>query len=341
MKLEEVKPFLMYNFKSESELIRTIAQIGHNFTKAREDIGDYIENEKMVSAYTCFFLLTNLPKLEQALKKVEVSLEDYLDYEFIDIGAGPGTFSLALLNQNKNLSIKAIEQSQKMISQGKRLVNGLFPEASFEYYSSGSKLPVSNKKRFGIFGHSANEMNIQTIKKFIKDLDLEIILFIEPGTKEFFKLSLEIRQVLQDTYQLDYPCMGVGKCPLPEGDWCHQYLKVQHEFDVERLTQLAQRDRRNLPIILNLFHKTKELTPKEESRIVRVYKPTKFSQEWQVCRFVEGEGKGENLVHDLQILNRGYNKKEIKELNQILAGDKIKFTQEKDLGERKLRGKLI
>jgi hypothetical protein len=40
-------------------------------------------------------------------------------------------------------------------------------------------------------------------------------------------------------------------------------------------------------------------------------------------------------------MHRGYSKKEIKVLSQILAGEKIKFSMVKDLGDNKVRGKLL
>jgi hypothetical protein len=339
LNLATVRPLLNYEFASESELVKTISLIGHNFTQSREDIGDYIKDDKMVAAYTCFYLLTNIPKLRESFKKVEISLEDYCndDWEFIDIGAGPGTFSLALLAENKDITIKAVEQSEKMISQGIKLVDGIFPNANFEYYKSVGLVPKKEKKRFGIFGHSANEMEPSLVNQMVKVLDLDEILFIEPGTKDFFNKSLLIRKSLLHRYTLNYPCMHSGNCPMPEGDWCHQYLKVQHEQDVERITQLVQRDRRSLPIILNYYKKGKVEVEKPDSRIIRVYKPTKFSQEWQVCH----KSDNENSIHDIQVMNRGYSKKELKELAQILAGEKISFSVVKKLDGSKVRGKLL
>jgi hypothetical protein len=337
--LKTVWPLLNYNFSSESELIKAISLIGHNFTKSREDIGDYIKDDKMVAAYTCFYLLTNIPKLKEAFRKTEINFSNYSpeDWEFIDIGAGPGTFSLALLEMNSETKIKAIEQSDKMISQGQKLINGIYPDADFEYFSSFKGLPSKVKKRFGIFGHSANEMDPNLVAQMIDSLELDQILFIEPGTKDFFGKSLIIRKKLLKTFTLNYPCMHSASCPLPEGDWCHQYIKVQHEADVERITQLAQRDRRNLPIILNLYTKDQVVQDQTNSRIVRVYRPTKFSSEWQVCNKLENE----NVIQDLQIMHRGYSKKEIKVLSQVLAGEKIKFSMVKDLGDNKVRGKLL
>jgi len=340
VKLSDITPYLIYDFKTEHELTKSISEISHNFTQAREDIDVYVKDERLVAAYTCFYLLTNIPKLTKVFEKIDMNLIDYADYEFVDIGAGPGTFSLALLKENPEQSIIAIEKSELMIKQGHAIVGGIHPKADFKYYSSLLDIPTKTKKRFGIFGHSANEMSLSWVQRFVKECDLDLILFIEPGTKEFFKKSLELRTRLTRNFYLNYPCLCSTICPLPEGDWCHQYLNISHEKDVERLTQLVQKDRRSLPIIINLYSKS-TLQPHTEvgaGRIVRVYKPTKFSQEWQVC--VKSE-KLENQVIELQIMNRGYTKSELKELRFISAGDKINFTKLKDLSDNNVRGKLI
>ncbi len=338
MDLKTILPYLNYNFSSESELVKSIELVSKNFTQNRENIGDYLKDTKLVAAYTCFYLLTNMPKLSAVFEKLELSIEDYRDYEFIDIGAGPGTFSLALLQMNSELNILGFEKSDVMIKQGEELVKGLFPKSDHQYFSKLNSIAKKQKKRFGIFGHSANEMEISFVLNLINELELDEVLFIEPGTKEFFRKSLIIRESLIKKFNILYPCKSKNSCPfLREDDWCHQYLKIRHEGDVERLTQLVQRDRRNLPITIHHYSKDQFQNSKSgDARIVRVYSPTKFSLEWQICH----EEAEKNIICDLQVLTRGYKKPEIKRLQTILAGDEVSFSLVKELGDNKLRGKL-
>ena len=68
MNLSEIMPHLLYQFKSESDLVKAIEEISLKFTKERSNIGDYLKDPRLVSAYTVFYLLTNIPKLEAVLK---------------------------------------------------------------------------------------------------------------------------------------------------------------------------------------------------------------------------------------------------------------------------------
>lgn len=337
MELKVIKPHLLTQFKSDRELIQAIDKLSANFTHSRVNINEYLNDEKLVSAYTAFFLLTNFQKLEEVFKLANIDLDNFKDYEFFDIGSGPGTFSLALLALNATMDITLIEKSILMREQAKKLISNIYPLADIKYYNSDFKYPIKKKKRFGLFGHSSNEMGIETTLKYIETLDLDFILFIEPGTKDYFHEALRIRSKLLESYDILYPCLTKLSCPLnPDKDWCHQYLKVSHSVDVERISQMAKKDRRNFPILVHVFSKeslTKELS-EGHGRIIRVFKPTKFSLEWQVCM-------EENKLIDLQIMTRAFSKKEIKELQSIKSGELIKFKIVKSLEENKFRGELI
>ncbi len=330
---DSIKDHLLESFSSESELIKSIEKLSINFTQNRSSIGEYLNDKKMVSAYTCFYMLTNIPKLNAALSKINLNLSDYSDFEFFDIGAGPGTFSLSMLSQNSLININLIEKSHMMIMQGEKLLKAYFPDSKAKYIST---IPKKEKKRFGIFGHSANEMGQEITKKYINDLDLDFILFIEPGTKQSFGVLKELRKnLISEKYHIQYPCFGQSQCPLAEEDWCHQYLDVRHDNSTERLTQLARKDRRNLPVTIHFY--TKEKSPRlspTSARIIRVLPITKFSLDWEIC-YMENNGL---KTLTLQVLTRGMKKSEIKFYRKLSAGDMIHFQVEKKLTDIMVRG---
>lgn len=336
MKLDfnTIQNHLLVKFKSESELVKTIEQLSLNFTKNRESLNDYLSDKKMVAAYACFYMLTNIPKLEASFDKMNLNLDDYLDYEFFDIGSGPATFSLSLLALNDQVKISLIEKSEVMQEQGEKLLKAFFPDSNVSYIKD---IPAKTKKRFGIFGHSANEMGKDIVKKFIEDLELDYILFIEPGTKQSFSILKDLRATLLEKYKIHYPCMGQANCPMTQDDWCHQYLSITHDPSTERLTQLAKKDRRNLPITLHFYGKKDQASESSSlARIIRAHPPTKFSLEWEVCYF-----DGEIFqIESLQVLVRGMSKKEVKYYQSFSAGDKISFQVVKRLGDKKLRGTI-
>lgn len=339
MKLEIISKNLLYSFNSEAELIKAIIQISENFTTNRAKLETYLKEEKFVSAYSVFYLSTNLKKLTACMDKIKLSLDLFSDYEFFDIGAGPGTFSLALLAENSDLKISSFETADLMNTQALKFVRAIYPNANYTQYDRLNNVPSKEAKRFGIFGHSANEMSEDTILNIITKLDLDEVLFIEPGTKEFFRKSLCLRDKLLKKFNMNYPCLSANSCAMSDDptNWCHQYLSIKQDHDVERLTQLARKDRRSLPITLHHYSKNEIKSKSEESRIVRKYSETKFSFEYQVCQTHDDENK----LNDLQLLKRPYSKKELKVLQLMLSGDSFEYSLEKSLENGKERGKII
>lgn len=322
MELKDCLPFLLHEFKSESDLIRAVEEISQKFTVKREDIGDYLKDPRLVSAYTAFYLTTNFPKLREVFHWLPKEwLEELKSKTFIDLGAGPGTFSLAF-REWAEAPVKVIqaETSTVMREQARKLWEGLHPGEPLEQWSK----PRSEKGSFLLFGHSANEMGAREAIKYIQEIDPDHILFIEPGTKSFMREILEIRRtLLQKGFNVLFPCPGTGECPMQGrvDDWCHQFIHVRHAQDVERLTQLAKKDRRLLPLTVHAYSKT--FAHRDSERIVRVHPETKFSYEWDVCT-------GDSVVRS-QVMKRGLSKKKLKELDEVLAGAALESETDKVL----------
>jgi ribosomal protein RSM22 (predicted rRNA methylase) len=328
--LSKILPHLLFQFKSESDLVRATHELSSIFNHQRDRLPEYGKDARLVSAYTAFYALTNIPKLEATLKWFsEDVIKDWESIELVDVGAGPGTMSLAWMELfPKTKEIYQIEQSQLMKEQSAKIFAAIYPEVKLRF--SGNQ--KSEKKRIALFGHSLNEMGVEIGMRMIRDLDPDYILFIEPGMLTVFPQMLEMREKLLSEYSILFPCLGQGDCPLKNNnqDWCHQYLHVKQTDEVERLTQLASKDRRHLPITVHLYSKeSKTLEVNHKARVFRTLPETKFSLEMQVCV----EEKESLLLKHFQIYKKHYSKKEQKDLEQILAGDLVDYEVEKELPE--------
>lgn len=329
--LNQILPHLIYSFKSEDELVKAIREISEKFTVNRERISDYLKDPRLVAAYTAFYLLTNIPKLEEVLKWMpENWVREIKDCDFIDLGAGPGTFSFAWKMMGGKGDFYQIELSTLMKEQARKLWEALYPE---KLNQSSRWEWQTNRPKFLLFGHSANEMGVDVAIKYIKDINPDHILFIEPGTKEFFPKMLEIRKhLLKEEYQVLYPCPLPHECPMRNGeDWCHQFIHVRQNDEIERVSQMARKDRKLLPLTVQAYSRSfNTLNPEE--RLVRVFPETKFSLEWEVCHL--------NQLEHYQLMKRDLSKAEAKDLGSILAGEGIVTEVMKEI-EQKKRVKLL
>lgn len=326
LSLEKILPHLIYSFRSEYELVKAIEEISHNFTKSREKISVYLNDPKLVSAYTAFYFLTNIPKLREVMKWLPSEwMEELKNCDFIDLGAGPGTFSIAWKLEGASGPFYQIELSELMKEQGRKLWNGLFQD---KLYQGNRWEWKTERPKFLLFGHSANEMKLETVIKYIEDINPDHILFIEPGTKEFFPKMLEIRDyLLNHKFHVLYPCPKPLPCPMRNGeDWCHQFIQVKQSDEVERLSQMARKDRKLLPLTVQAFSRSFSMTNPEE-RLVRVFPETKFSHEWEVCH--------NNHLERYQIMKRDLSKQDSKYIGTILAGESIKTELVKEVSDTK------
>lgn len=332
--VEQIQPHLLVNI-SEPEMIKLIIEMSAKFTKKREQIGDYILEHRHVSAYAAFYLPTNIPKLHFLLSKLPTNvLEDFKNRPFIDMGSGPGTFSLAwkmLMDVSSHVEMIGVDSAQIMLDQATKIMNGLYPKDKF---LAVRKFEEKKANSILFFGHSINEMGIDKAQNHIMTIDPEYVMWIEPGTSEIFTELLKLRDVMLDHYDVLYPCPGNGICP---NNWCHQVLRTTHEPSVERLSQLVSLDRKILPMTAHVYRrKSKTAVIIKAATVIRYIQETKFSFEYEVCHLVDGENS--NSVIEIQ--KKQLSKEEIKHFKHSNVGDRINFEVEKMIGD-KLRVKLI
>lgn len=330
---DEVRPFLLHDFRSEASLLKSVEEVGKLFNFYRENIHSYRGDEKLVSAYCAYYLTTNYPKLFETLKLLGPGFEIGSFKTIIDVGTGPGTFLLALARlSSKETKLIGVDVAPLMLEQAQKLLKGLAGDRDFRLVNGVSKLEESVGSLL-LFTHSLNEMGTQKAIEYVNKTTPEAILLIEPGTKESFQNALELRNwALENDYQVAYPCFSNASCPLdPEKDWCHQFIQVEQADDVERMTQKLHRNRRLLPMVAQLYVKGPVESGDCSARLIRVKKATKHSLEWELCESVEGA----NYVFNAEIPKRGMSKREVKALEDILAGVSVQYETEKEMKEKR------
>lgn len=332
LSLEDIKPHLLNSKLKESELVKFITEMSMKFTTKREKIEDYVLDENAVSAYTAFYLPTNIPKLHFLLSKLkDETLEDIIKRPFIDVGCGPGTFSLALslLFEKTPPEIVAVDSSKIMLNQANKILKGFFPAANLV---TAQKFHQKKSDSVLFFGHSINEMGAKKALDIIATVDPEYVLWIEPATSEFFLELKKIRESLTAHFDIIYPCPSSLTCP---SQWCHQVLRTTHDLSLERISQLVSLDRKILPIATMVMRRKNSSIEINKPVITRYLNETKFSFEYEVCLHESGENK--NKVIEIQ--KRQLSKDEEKFFKNSDVGERVEFHVEKTIGE-KLRVKL-
>lgn len=333
LSIEDIRPHLLNPALKESDMVHFIKEMSAKFTKKRDQIGDYVLDDDHVASYTALYLTTNIPKLHFLLSKLPADvLEDIINRPFIDIGCGPGTFSLgmSLLFEKTPPEVICVDSSKVMLDQAEKILKGFFSNVNLQTFSR-----FSEKKTDSVlfYGHSINEMGIQKVQDQVIMVDPEYVIFIEPGTSELFLELKKLREALLDSYEILYPCPSSSACP---NEWCHQVLRTSHDQSVERLSQLASLDRKIMPMTAHVYRRRQNTETRPKATIIRFINETKFSFEYEVCFFEEGENK--NAVIEIQ--KKQLSKEQEKAFKHSNVGDHIRFEVERTVGT-KLRVKIL
>ena len=314
---------------TESELVKNLNELSMQFTVKRGELDRYTKDKKLVAAYSAFYLPTNMPKFTFLMDQLDPQTREQISQShFWDFGSGPGTFSLAYLDyfsSADDLKVTLVDSSNLMLDQARLFLSSIFPKRAVQYLSH---LPREiNGKKTLFFGHSFNEIGYQRAIEIIKQVDPDYLIMIEPGTKEVFSYINDLRIYMRNTgYTCLYPCLSLqGDCPMEmrDDDWCHGVMRIVHDKDLERLSQLIKKDRRNMPFISHVYQKGRLQCESNvgQARLVRFLNNSKFGFEFEVCMC-----QGSNLgITKIQVLKKDMSKELIKKMENISIGSKITF----------------
>ncbi len=334
----QLQQLLLYPI-GERELIRAIKLLQRNFTSNRRRIDQYLESSELVSAYTLFYLPTNLSKFTFVLSQLEDrEKEEFLSCDFIDFGTGPGTYILAFLNQlhaHGGQKIVGVDQSDLMLKQACKNIETLFPDFRNVVLRDCLPLDLLNDKSKKVLcmGHSFNEMIFDDVIEIIKQSDPHYIFLVEPGTPAAFVEVLKLKKWLNlHGYGTLYPCLNSDcSCPMEgSSNWCHQVIIGSHHSSIERISQMAQLDRRSMPMIAHLYKKDYTGVVQDKGRLIRILTETKFSFEIELCLQQDNQLK----LQVVEVYKKTLSKKDIKKIRTLSSGNTCTFNKVKELAEK-------
>lgn len=202
--------------------------------KAQEALSTTYRNHRTSSsifqdeAQKLVYLATRFPATYAAVAQVlqRCSLPSSC-LHWIDLGAGPGTASLAAMDIFPNIkTLTLIERSKEAISLGKKLRTNLSQNVEWICQSLPFSLP---KADVAIASYALGELSSpETVIDDWWKSDISFLIVIEPGTPTGFNLIKKIRnQILALGAHLLAPCPHSFSCPMQGKDWCHFSVRVE------------------------------------------------------------------------------------------------------------------
>ncbi|HKT34208.1 MAG TPA: small ribosomal subunit Rsm22 family protein [Nitrospira sp.] len=240
---------------SFQKLARAVAELSLLFTKKRAAIRrSYLEEPVLASAYLQYFLPVNLSKIQALLNEMP-ALEVEERFSVLDLGSGPGTGALAVLDwwhqrgATGALSIVAVDSSSMAQRQAKQLWDhycriASIAEANLRTYESDIErhawLEQAGKGALFdliIVANSLNEMYVDakdpiTARASFMTEVLSLLaphgtlMIVEPALRETSRALHQVRdRLLEEKHCTVYsPCLHEERCPalVNPDDWCHE-----------------------------------------------------------------------------------------------------------------------
>ncbi|MDH5741833.1 MAG: small ribosomal subunit Rsm22 family protein, partial [Nitrospira sp.] len=240
---------------SHEKIVRAVAGLSSRFNKDRSSLNQtYLDDRLLSAAYLQYFLPVNLAKIQILLTEMPAP-EPVEVLSVLDIGSGPGTGALAVLNwwyQRRlpcALSVTAVDRSTGALRRARQLWDGYcraagLGETDFQTVEGDIERrawseQVKKQAPFDliILANALNEVHAKAGDPIIARTALVeealsllavhgTMMIVEPALRETSRALHQVRdQLLQEKHCTIYsPCLHESNCPalVKPDDWCHE-----------------------------------------------------------------------------------------------------------------------
>ena len=218
------------------------------------------KNTAGVQAYLLYYLPVNLvklfPLLDELAKGGAFNLAQRQHMSVLDIGCGPGTFMLGLLEYMcrasrpdafclQSISLTGIDRIKDSLAAADSLIRqycslgflppGMEVKASFRQGSVISPDFLKSPELYDLIiaGNIIAELQGEALSDCLAAITGHLapggaLIIVDPGTRRTARRLLDVRNMLLQHTELRLyaPCLCAASCPLQDdpGQWCHEKL---------------------------------------------------------------------------------------------------------------------
>jgi ribosomal protein RSM22 (predicted rRNA methylase) len=268
--VHESKNVSKYDMNS---LASDVVRLSRLLTSERDALpAAYLKDERLRNAYLAYFLPSNLSKIHKPLQELSLHPRHLLEKEtlrILDIGAGPGTASIGILDffsqqeRRPRLDFLAVDQvagnlkaaeelfistpHRKALDASLKTVQADIGGMVHLLHGHFDMIVLSNILN-ELFAHdeAGNEKRAAIVSSILRRFlaDDGSCIIIEPALRQTSRDMLVVRNTLVTQGLHVYsPCVHAGKCPALENprDWCHEDIPWEATplvREIDRLTGL-------------------------------------------------------------------------------------------------------
>ena len=245
------------------DLSHGVADLSRLFTRNRHELDhQYLADERLRLAYLSYFLPVNAAKVQTILEELPESdiqvhnIQADGSVRVLDIGSGPGTASLAVLDwmqrpsrRQRRIEVTAVDSVRAALDEAQNLWNRYChlsaPDharlhcvhSNLERNAWVKFIDHSNPYHVILIANTLNELyrtshdpvqrQVQLIQVLLERLDHNgALVIIEPALRETTRNLHRVRDQLLalQACTVYSPCLHEHSCPalVKEDDWCHE-----------------------------------------------------------------------------------------------------------------------
>lgn len=203
-----------------SATIQSYSQLSQRYRDTTPDFG--FKNKAETLAYSA----ARLPATFAAISHVFSQFpNDFSPYNFLDLGAGPGTGAIAATAFWPTLeTLSIVEQDSWMIEISKHLLGDISQTVTYRQ-ADFLKNSASEMADLVLLSYVVNEWPLEDQIRLIENAwkaTTQALVVIVPGTPQHYQNLMKIRQWLTEQGGFIWaPCPHQRACPLKSPDWCH------------------------------------------------------------------------------------------------------------------------
>jgi SAM-dependent methyltransferase len=241
---------------------RKVRELSHGFTGGRVLAGErYLSDPDLLGAYLLHFWPISYAQAVlclEMIRRVRGASESGSLGSALDLGAGPGPVSLALLDSGA-ARVTACDRSGAALALARRIASDRGHELATRQWDvqKTTGLPRGPFDLISL-GHTLNELwpghpdRIGLRVGLVRKLGEELgpggrIMIMEPALKETAQEAIRVRDgLVQSGFSVEMPCIWQAACPaLPEGT-CHGEFEWRPLPEMVRLAHAARIGRETL-----------------------------------------------------------------------------------------------
>lgn len=214
---------------NRKKLTQAYAYLSHRYRHTSDKKGMRSKDEALA------YVQARMPATRACvLKCLDELPSDYAPKTTLDLGAGPGTATLAIKERFSDVSAILVEDDRFMLEMGKSFC----PSDQWvpEKLTSTLTLPQSD---LVILSYVLNELPVNDNLKILETVwttTRDYLVLITPGTPAAFQQLKEVRSHLISLgATVIAPCSHQFECPMAENDWCHFRVRLSRSANHRKI----------------------------------------------------------------------------------------------------------